>query len=365
MQELVVCVVGLSMNQKEPFGTRPGVGKSCLCFRFAYPGIDNYVDNHPSLLALHEFENPVINNAHFLYWGSPVKAYTAKGSEVEVRFHLLEHTVFYQDITSHPFNSLTRPDVVDQYMRRIVGSVESPGKHSYYSRDDITMTDRYTKFQYPSNLTKLARGYVVVFDASLTAGDLEMQCKRVEPVIEYLCKGQKKLVLAVTKRDSHKLMSLEKAHELQRKFHIPLVETSASDNLNIEEVFRILARRVLTKKLHGLSDQVTRYDEAARQNLIQRGSARRSFQSFLKKKVSNCDDHLSSVQSTEEYKECRRWIGTQQTDLIFVQNSLELYNTKVDTYAGAMEDTVIRREFLEDFVYSRSDFGKFRAELNQ
>ncbi len=365
MQDCVVCVVGLSNNEKEPFPTRPGVGKSCFCFRFAYPGFDGYIDTHPSLLALHEFENPVINGSHFLYWGSPLKMFPSKGGEVSIRFHLLEQTVFYQDITSYPFNSVTKPDNVDHYIRRMIGPIESAGKHSYYSRDDICTTGQYTRFQYPTNLTKKPRGFVVVFDVSLADMELEMQCKRVEPILQYLCKNKKKVVIAVTKRDSHKIMSLQQAHELHKKFHVPLIETSARDDLNIEEVFRVLAKQLLSKKVPGLSDQIQKYDEAARHNLIQRGSAKRSFVSYLKKRITNSSETVASISYNEEFKECKRWIGQHSCSRLFAQHALELYNTKVDTYAGVVNDPIMRREFLEDYVDSRFDLDNHKIELRR
>lgn len=363
MHELVVCVVGLSNNEKESFGTHPGIGKSCLCFRFAYPGYDNYIEDHPSLFALHEFENPVINSTHFLYWGSPAKEFAIRGGEVKVRFHLLEHTVFYQDITSRPFHGLTHPDNVDAYKKRIVGSIESSGKLSFHARDDIFSTDRYTKFQYPSNLTKVARGYVVAFDVSLAESELEMQCKRVEPILEHLCKTKKKVVMAATKRDCHKLMSLQKARELHRRFKVPLVETSASDNLNVEEVFRVLTKQALGKKVNSLSDRVIGYDEAASHSLIQRGMAKRGFLSYVRKRCRDCDDRLASVQSTPEFQECASTLGSYQAGRIFAQNALELYNLKVDRYAGVSEDHSLRQEFLEDFIEGRADLAPYRSEL--
>ena len=363
MQELVACVVGLSNNEKDLFGTKPGVGKSCLCFRFAYPGYDRYIDTHPSLLALHEFENPVINSAQFLYWGSPERAFSTKGGDVKVRFHLLEQTVFYQDVTCSPFNSLTKPGNVDRYKKRIVGSIDSAGKLSYFSRDDIGMSDRYTKFQYPSHLTKQTRGYVVVFDVSLSGKELELQCVRFEPILEYLCKSKKKPIMVATKRDCYKVMSLEKAYELAKKYKVPLVETSARDSLNVEEVFRLLVRHVLSKGTHGMSDKAKGYDEAAKHSLFQRGSAKRAFQSYVKKKCQDCDDRLSSVQRSEEYKECSFLLGAYEAGRIFAQNAMELFNVKVDSYAGVKENIEMREEFLLDFV-DREDFKPFKSELN-
>lgn len=363
--DFVVCVVGLSNNPKEPFATRPGVGKSCLCFRFTYPGYDRYIDTHPSILALHEFGNPVINNTHFLYWGSPLKTYPLKGGDLRVRYHLLEHTVFYQDITSRPFNALTHPDDVNYYLKRVVGSIESSGKHSYYSRDDILSSDAYKKLQYPSNLSKQMRGYIVVFDVSLAETELEMQCKRVVPILEFFTKTKRKFVIAATKRDAYKIMSLERLRELQRKFHVPLVETSANENLNVDEVFRILAKQVLGKRAQGLTDQVQSYDEAARFNLHCRGAAKRAFLVFMKKNVTDCDERLDSVETIGPYQQCMEWIGHHQAGSLFVHHQLGLYNVRVDSYAGVIDDPVLRREFLEGFVDGRYDTPRYKIELRR
>ena len=105
--EFVACVVGLSRGSNEPFSTHSGVGKSCLCYRFVYPGFDDYVDDHQSILALHEFESSAINWDHFLYWGSVFKHFPIKGSKSSshaiIQVHVIEQTVFYQDETSQPF----------------------------------------------------------------------------------------------------------------------------------------------------------------------------------------------------------------------------------------------------------------------
>ncbi len=361
-QEMVVCVVGLSNNKKEKYSTRPGVGKSCLCFRFAYPGHDNYISSHPSILALHEFESPVINSAHFLYWGSPVKSYPVKGGEVSIVYHVIEHTVFYQDVTSSPFNPATIPDSVSQYTKRITGPIESPGKHSYYSRDDILQSECYKKFYYPKGLTKLERGFVVVFDVSLSGINLDMQYQRVEPILEYLSKHKKKFVIAVTKRDHYQAAALELAYTLRKKFRSHLVETSSHEYLNVDEVFRILAQHVLTKKLHSLSNQVLQYHEAAQRNLMLRNSAKRSFMSFIKKRIS-CDDKLTSIIHSEPYRDCVLWIGSEQTGRLYAQNTLELYKQKVLTYAGVTCDKEMHKEFLEDFVDQRYDLKAYLTEM--
>ena len=357
---IVVCVVGLSNNRKEPYATRPGVGKSCLCFRFAYPGYDGYVDCHPSVLALHEFESPVINNNHFLYWGSPTRSPSGR-QFASVQFHVLEQTVFYQDVTSHPFNSLTKPDSVDHYIKRITGPIESPGKQSYYSRDEMDYSDCYTKLQYPQHLSKCVRGFVICFDVSLSDEELDMQCKRVTPILEYLSKHKRKSVIAVTKRDCYKIPALEKAYEIRKKFRTHLVETSAHDDLNVDEVFLVLARSMI-KEFKG-PDKVTQYDEAAERSLLRKAAAKRLFLSYVKKKIGNSDERLTSIQYSEEFKKCAKFHGSLETGRIFAQNALELYNLKIESYPGVKENPDMRLEFLEEFVDGRSDLYSYKTEL--
>ena len=366
--ELVACIVGLSNNYKEAFGTRPGVGKSCLCFRLAYPGYDNYVNSHPSVFALHEFEGHVINCNHFLYWGSRLKSYPVKGREVSVQFHIIEQTVVYHDVTSLPFNHITtKPNQVGNYIKRIIGPIESRGKMSYCSRDELAFAEHsgYKEQMYPQGITKIPRGFVVVFDVSLSGSDLEAQCNRLEPILQYLSKHKKKFIIAVTKRDCYVKSSLEKAYELQKNFRTHLVECSSSEDLNTEEVLRILARLILSKKVSGLSDHVVHYHDAAKYSLTKRGAARLSFLSFLKKKVLDCNEKLPSIQLTEEYEKCVQYIGVHMTGGVFAHHVLELYNLKVDSYVGVKENPHLRQEYLEDFSCQRSDLTNWLPALRK
>ena len=367
--ELVASVVGLTNNYKEVFGTRPGIGKSCLCFRLAYPEFDSYVDNHPSLFALHEFESRAINSNHFIYWGSPVKFFPVRGGDCKVKFHIIEQTVFYQDVTAYPFNhSVTKPDNVENYIKRIAGPIESKGKVSYYSRDALVtgMPPGHAAVNYPSGITRLPRGFIVVFDVSVTGKALDVQCKRVDPILSYLNKHKKKFIIAVTKRDKYSMPSLAIAYELRKKYRTHLVECSALDDLNMEEVLRVLALIVITKKTSGLSDQVTRYHDAAQHVLLRRTSAKSGFKSYIRKRVVNSDERLPSVQLSEEFKECARWIGNHKTGCIFALHVLELYNAKIEqSYADVREDLDMHYEYLEDFVDQRKDIESYKEEMRR
>ena len=262
--EFVACVVGLSRAEGESFTEQRGIGKSCLCCRFIHPDFEDYTDQHDSLLALHEFTDPVINNVHFLYWGSIDRNLPIKSAEksVPIKFHIIEQTVFYQDETSQPFSSGTKPDSIDQYNKRITGSIECPGKLVYTSRNDIEIQSDVQKQQYPPRLRRLPRGFMVVVDVSLKGETFTKQLLRVERILEHLVKQRQKFIIVAMKRDECNTESLEQAHKLKRKYRgTLLIETSASKNINVGDAFRLAALKALHKKSQGISDLVPDYED--------------------------------------------------------------------------------------------------------
>ena len=305
--EFVACVVGLSRAQGESFTDQQGIGKSCLCCRFVHPDFEDYTDQHQSLLALHEFTNPVINNVHFLYWGTIDRNLPTKSTEksVLVKFHIIEQTVFYQDETSQPFSSGTKPDSVDQYKKRITGSIECPGKLSYTSRNDIEIQSGQ-KQQYPARLRRLPRGFMVVIDVSLKGEDFTKQLSRAEQVLEHLVKQKQKYIIVATKRDECNAESLEQAHKLKRKYRTLLIETSANRNINVGDAFRLAALKALHKKAQGISDSVPEYEDPTVLSITNRPKADHSKRysmpllSALRITDSASSEHRYSLVGTEE-----------------------------------------------------------------
>lgn len=363
---LAVCVLGLSREKGEHFVQRSGIGKSCFCYRFMHPGYDDYVADHPSLLALHEFESQQINNVHFLYWGSTIKNFPLHGGpkQQRIEFHVIEHTVFYQDVTSQPFTIITKPDSLDHYIRRATGQIESPGKVSYESRDTMSFQEAACQL-YPSGISGWPRGFIVVVDVSQSGAAFNSQIARAEKIMEYLMKHKRKFVVVAAKRDIMDATSLDRVHSLKKKYKMHVFETSANGNLNISETFRYIASKVLQKKVQGISDQIPSYEQAAHNLLTQKGRARRSFMGFLKKRVVNSDERLNALERMEEYKDFTRVIGKFETDRLFAEHLLEVHNKKVELYAGVRENPEMRLEFLEDFLDQRADLAIYSESLKR
>lgn len=361
----VACVVGLSSGHGEPFNWKPGIGKSCLCHRFAYPGFDDYFHSHPSVLALHEFESHVINSDHFLYWGSPERCFhsTDRHKTVSVKVHVLEQTLFYQDVTCQPFTMTTRPDHPEAYLKRITGTIESPGKLSYRSRDDIVSPADYNASTYPTGISKLSRGYVVVVDVSQKEAVFDQQLHRAEKIVEYLTKHKKVNVIAATKRDRVVSISLEKVYELKKKYKTQIIEVSSEQNYNVDEVFRYLAYKLV--KSSKLSSQIQTYPEAAHNSLSTKGSAKRSFVSFIQKRILDPDHRINVIERNDEYVECCSLVGKFETERLFAMHLIEVYDKTLDMSEGVKDNPDMREEELEDYVGRRSDLELYSNDLKE
>ncbi len=361
----VACVVGLSSGHGESFDWKAGIGKSCLCHRFAYPGFDDYFSSHPSVLALHEFESHVINSDHFLYWGSPEKCFrtTDAHKSTTVKVHIVEQTLFYQDVTCQPFTMITRPDHPEAYLKRITGTIESPGKLSYRSRDDIVSPADYSAQTYPSGISKLTRGYIVVVDVSQKGTAFDEQLNRAEKIIEYLIKHKKVHVIAATKRDLVCSPSLDRVYDLKKKYKTPIVEVSAEQNRNVDECFRYLAHK-LFKNLK-LQTQLQTYPEAAQISLLNKGSAKRSFDSFIKKRITDPNDRIDVIERNDEYRECFSVLGKFETDRLFALHVLKVYNGEAGQFPGVLENPEMREELLEEFVEERADLALYFKDLKE
>ena len=363
---MMVSVVGLSNHGRTFQSSSNGIGKSCLCCRFLHSGVDDYVPDHPSLLALHEFEGQVVSAEPLLYWGRrtlpdlPIEG--GSGKTCKVTFEVFEHTVFYHDETSHPFSSLHKLTSSAEYAKRLSLMPECTRKFSYYSRDAIGFPDSYECVPVPGNLSKLDRGLIIVIDLSK---DIELQLDNTD---ELLKTKLKKLptVIAATKRDK----AFTETHILRRtrltdwasKEKIPVVETSAHENINVEDVFRVLAAKVFRKKKK-IQHSYLDYAGAAGCMLVNHTRTKNEFQNFLGRRVLYSDTPISSIENTEQYKALVHLIGKFKCDELFARHVLEARNKEVMEYDGVKENPDLQLDLLEEFVERSSDLFAHESML--
>ena len=361
--EVLVCVLGPSRGQGHAFNSDEGVGKSCLCYRFVHPGFDDYVSDHPSLLALHEFESPAINSVHFLYWGCKKQTFPGRLGKAErtVTVHVVENTVLYQDVTSQPFKTSGsgKADNIDAYVKRALGRMECRGKMSYWTRDAISLPDTYRAQRYPSNVANIKKGYIVVVDVNMTGTVFDAQLQRAKKICQALKKGNHEYVIAATKMESANSESLEQLHQMRKKLRADLISTSASCNYNITAAFRNVAGKVIKNA----QEEIPTFEQAAGKDLDFKSKAKRSFKNFTTKWVHTSTERLEDIELTEQYRACKSAVGKYETDRIFVCKLLEKKNQEM--MVGINDDPERRREFLEDFLEDHPDVVLYRTYLQE
>ncbi len=346
----VVSVVGYVAHGRVYRASTKGTGKSCLCCRFTHPAVDDYIDDHPSILALHEFESNVVSTDSFLYWGPVTLDYPSKNRKgVKVTMEVLEHTLFYHDETSSVFRKLTKQQNVDSYAKQALIAPDSSRKISYYSRDSIGFPDRYTCLPYPSNVNRIPRGFILAIDVSHKMPQFEQHFTAMQQIANQLFKDSKQpFIIAATKRDMADLTSLQKLHDWAAKKKVTVIETSAKENINIRSVFSHIAAKIL--KAAKLPETIMSYSDAVGMSLSIATDTRSRFNEFLNKNVRSSSSLLSSIEERPIYLEAVEMFGKFRADEIYAFYLLEIKNEEVKSYPGVFENPDMRMEMLEQFV---------------
>ena len=350
--QCLVSVVGYSAHGNTFSNSTDGVGKSCLCSRFLYDGADEYVRDHPSLLALHEFESQVIGTEPMIYWGSKMLECEGKNSSLVVQFQVLEHTLFYHDETSQLFTSIRSLSNPEHYIKKAAGSPDSSRKISFFSRDTIGFPDRYNCIPYPTNANRIPRGYILVVDVSRHGGAFEQQMSAMRTMSKHL--NSSVTVVAATKRDKAHPDSLTKLISWTSKHKLTVIETSAEENINVTDAFRLVASRVFQKK-HKISDIVLSYSDASRRLLFEQTQARSEFKAYLERKVKVSSVGLTNVEVSLEYLQCVKMHGKFATDELFALRVFKVRKNEVEKYPEAEGDPEYVYDLLEAFINERED----------
>ena len=235
-----VSVVGLSGLDRDQ--SLYGVGKSCLCNRFVRPLADDYITEHTSVFSASDFNGRVINNDQFLFWGS-----IAKPAEdgTQVFFQVFEQTEFIDDSNLVP---LSRGGQLVPYPKRCASTkLTSHEKLMYISRDQVALQNDYTQISLPGGKVTID-GFLVLFDVEAShAKRLEDQQERfLSAALSYIQKTKKPYVVVATKCDDTQLNLLQEAHRFaqSKKINVPVIETSAHQNVNVELAFVVLSQLI-------------------------------------------------------------------------------------------------------------------------
>nr|CAB3222851.1 rho GTPase-activating protein 35 [Phallusia mammillata] len=287
-----IAVVGLSGT--EQYKGSCGVGKSCLCNRFVREQADNYYLDHTSVLSQSDFGGRVVNNDHFLYWGEVNKQ---DDSGLDYKFNVIEQTEFIDDQTYEAHRTSSN---LLYHKRCAQTKVSSAEKMMYICTDQLGIESDFEIKPMPDG--KLAiDGFLLCIDVSLVANrTIDDQIRFVQTCHHYVAKTKKPVVLALTKCDEAVTAFITVAEKFacspqgKKSSALPVIETSASENINVTLAFVYLAQ--LIDKSRSKS-KIISFDDAAqvRKNILK--AAKEQLEKLLEDKV---EDYHESWQTARQ-----------------------------------------------------------------
>nr|XP_022914892.1 rho GTPase-activating protein 190 isoform X6 [Onthophagus taurus] len=358
-----VAVVGLSGMERDK--GHAGVGKSCLCNRFMRSVADDYNVDHISVLSQTDFSGRVVNNDHFLYWGEVIKT-SEEG--IDYQFSLIEQTEFIDDASFQPFKG----GKMEPYVKRCASTkITSAEKLMYICKNQLGIEKEYEQKVLAEGKLNVD-GFICVFDVSVVPSrSIEKQVEFVAAILNNLIKTKKPIVVVTTKQDDCNEAYVREAEKLvQRKEYkgaIPLVETSAHDNVNVDLAFILLAQMVDRSKVRS---KVVSYTEAskARKELMDAAS-----EAFLKLiKIHVTDYRALWSQTVKKLNSHREWIyfvqlfGLDGTQRLFRRHIKKLKDEqlakRIAHYMKMLPD--ILHELVPDVnTFSDSDWSSIQQYL--
>jgi Fe2+ transport system protein B len=208
-------------------------------------------------------------------------------------------------------------------------------------------------------------GFICVLDVSLVQQrPLERQIDYTAHIITNLLKTKKPIVLITTKNDEAQENYVREVEKLltRKEFRnctIPIVETSAHENVNIELAFLTLAQ--LIDKASGKARlKLTGYPEAARIQKELRDVAREAYLNLIRLHVT---DHkalwtsvLCKIRQNDNYIHFQDLCGTDQARRLFQRHMIQLkeqyLHRRRDQYLEQLGNVL--RELLPD-LYTIAD----------
>uniref|UniRef100_A0A3Q1G6X1 Rho GTPase-activating protein 35 n=1 Tax=Acanthochromis polyacanthus TaxID=80966 RepID=A0A3Q1G6X1_9TELE len=317
-------VVGLSGTEKEK--GQCGVGKSCLCNRFVRPSADDFYLDHTSVLSTSDFGGRVVNNDHFLFWGE-VSRVLDEGPEC--RMHVVEQTEFIDDQTFQPHRSTA----MQPYIKRAAATkLASAEKLMYFCTDQLGLEQDFEQKQMPEGKLQVD-GFLLCVDVSRGMNrNFDDQLKFVTNLYGQLSKTKKPIVLVLTKCDEGVERYIKDAHTFAiTKKSLPVVETSARSNINVDLAFLTLVQ--LIDKSRG-KPKIIPYFEALKLQSQQIASAKDRYEWLINRIVKNHNETWLNtsrrMNTSPEYKEYVFLEGTAKCKKLFQQHVYRLKQEHIE-----------------------------------
>ncbi|KAK5887926.1 hypothetical protein CesoFtcFv8_016482 [Champsocephalus esox] len=317
-------VVGLSGTEKEK--GQCGVGKSCFCNRYVRPSADDFYLDHTSVLSTSDFGGRVVNNDHFLFWGEVARVFE---EGPECRMHVVEQTEFIDDQTFQPHRSTA----MQPYIKRAAGTkLSSAEKLMYFCTDQLGLEQDFEQKQMPEGKLQVD-GFLLCMDVSRGMNrNFDDQLKFVTNLYGHISKTKKPIVLVLTKCDEGVERYIKDAHTFGiTKKSLPVVETSARSNINVDLAFLTLVQ--LIDKGRG-KPKIIPYFEALKLQSQQIASAKDRYEWLINRIVKNHNETWLNtsrrMNTSPEFKEYVFLEGTAKCKKLFQQHVYRLKQEHIE-----------------------------------
>lgn len=207
---------------------------------------------------------------------------------------------------------------MEPYVKRCASTkITSAEKLMYICKNQLGIEKEYEQKILPDGKLNID-GFICVFDVSIVPSRaLEKQIEFIAAILNNLIKTKKPIVLVTTKNDDANEMYVREADKLvQRKEYkgaIPLVETSAHENVNVDLAFLLLAQMIDRSKIRS---KIIPYSEAARSRKELMDAASEAFLRLIKLHVTDCRSLWS--QTVKKLNNHKEWVYFVQLFGMFI-----------------------------------------------
>ena len=170
-------------------------------------------------------------------------------------------------------------------------------------------------------------------------------------------------MVAATKRDIASQDSLARLIEWAGKQKLTIIETSAKENINISDAFRLVASKVLAKKVK-LSDHYMDYATASGELLVARTHTKKELKEYLKTFVHSSSISLTSLEKATAYQNALSLLGKFASDEIVSCHLLVMRNQEINKFSGVEDNPDMRLEMLEEYIELLTDFVAHKGMLH-
>lgn len=197
---------------------------------------------------------------------------------------------------------------MEPYVKRCASTkITSAEKLMYICKNQLGIEKEYEQKVLPDGKLNVD-GFICVFDVSVVPSrSLEKQIEIVSAILNNLIKTKKPIVLVTTKNDDANETFIREADKLlQRKEYkgtIPLIETSAHDNVNVDLAFIVLAQMIDRSKVRS---KIISFNEASKAKKELMDAASEAFLRLIRLHVTDCRALWS--QTVKKLNSHKEWI---------------------------------------------------------